>query len=132
MIFEKIFYAVIIIVWISGIIFYIRYLRKEMGNKIDYLKGERKAGRRRLGKRCPNCKNIIDYYRKVCQHCGYEFYQVPEKKDSEEKSLGKKKRGKKCPQCGNIINYYREVCQHCGYKFPTPPELNEKEKKVVN
>jgi len=130
--FEKIFYTLIIILWIVGIIFYIQYLRKERENKAEDWKGERKAGRRKLGKRCPKCRNIIGYYRKVCPHCGYEFYQVPEKKDLEEKRPGKKKRGKKCPQCGNIINYYREVCQHCGYKFPTPPELNEKEKKVVN
>lgn len=29
--------------------------------------------RSRRGKRCPNCKQIIDARRTLCQHCGHEF-----------------------------------------------------------
>jgi uncharacterized OB-fold protein len=29
--------------------------------------------RRKRGKKCPECGNIINYYREVCQHCGYKF-----------------------------------------------------------
>jgi len=118
--FEQMFYTLIIILWLIGVVLYIFYLRKELGIRIKEKREQRSAGRRRLGKRCPQCKNIIDYRRKVCQHCGYEFPYVPEPKEIEaSSSWRKKKRGKKCPNCGNIINYHRTVCQHCGYKFPT-------------
>jgi len=34
-------------------------------------------GKKRRGKKCPQCKNIINYSREVCQHCGYKFNSAP-------------------------------------------------------
>ncbi|GEM_PF-3485557 len=48
---------------------------------------KKSRGRKRMGKRCPQCQKMIYHRRTVCQHCGYEF---PSKKYKEEKS--KKKR----------------------------------------
>jgi len=39
------------------------------------------SGRRRKkkrGKKCPQCDKVINYYREVCQHCGYKFDTEPE------------------------------------------------------
>jgi len=33
--------------------------------------------KKRRGKKCPQCQNVINYYRDVCQHCGYQFNSIP-------------------------------------------------------
>ena len=35
--------------------------------------GASKGRKKRSGKKCPQCKKIIDARRMTCQHCGYEF-----------------------------------------------------------
>jgi len=133
MAFDQIFYSAIIGAWIGGVIIYFFYYRKV------WLKKKREAGERRskrkIGKRCPQCKNIINYQRTVCHHCGYPFPPVPEHKSHTRSGSRKKKRGKKCPQCGNVINTRREVCQHCGYTFEADkakPESGEKSEPDQN
>ena len=77
--------------------------------------------RQRSGKRCPQCRNLIDARRTVCQHCGHIFKTVPkpeaEAKPKNGHSGKKHKRGKRCPQCQTMIDYQRTVCQHCGFVF---------------
>jgi len=41
--------------------------------------------KKRRGKKCPQCKNVINYYREVCQHCGYKFGPVETPGESEDK-----------------------------------------------
>jgi len=76
---------------------------------------------RHSGKRCPQCQNLIDVRRTVCQHCGHIFQTAPkpetEAKPKSGQSGKKHKRGKRCPQCHTLINYERTVCQHCGFVF---------------
>lgn len=36
-------------------------------------KAKKGKGHRRQGKKCPECKKVIDARRTVCQHCGYKF-----------------------------------------------------------
>lgn len=76
---------------------------------------------RRSGKRCPQCQNLINTRRTVCQHCGYVFQTAPkpetEVKPKSGSSSKKHKRGKRCPRCRAMIDYQRAVCQHCGYVF---------------
>lgn len=86
------------------------------------LLGRRSSRRhRRSGKRCPQCQNLIDVRRAVCQHCGHICETVPkpeaEAKPKSGQSGKKHKRGKRCPQCHTMINYERTVCQHCGFVF---------------
>lgn len=43
--------------------------------------GHGSSGRRRKkkrGKKCPQCNNIINFYREVCQHCGHKFDVEPQ------------------------------------------------------
>ena len=46
---------------------------------------------RHTGKKCPDCKNVIDVRRAVCQHCGHKFELEPgvEPHPDELKALGK-------------------------------------------
>ena len=84
---------------------------------------KRRHGHKR-GKRCPQCTNLVDSRRKVCQHCGHVF---PDSSEAEAKpkpapkpksgSSPSRKRGKYCPQCHKMIGYERPACQHCGYVF---------------
>jgi len=132
--FEQIFYTVVIGLWIAGVVLYIWYFRKSFIQKRK--ENEEQRSKRKLGKRCPQCRNIINYKRTVCQHCGYQFPEVST--HDYHPGQRKKKRGKRCPQCGNIINYKREVCQHCGYKFGVDKpgaksgDTPEQEQKVSN
>jgi uncharacterized OB-fold protein len=40
--------------------------------------------KRKRGKKCPQCQNVINYTREVCQHCGYKFNMAPENKAKTE------------------------------------------------
>ena len=134
---NQIMYFGIITLWMVGVIIYFLYLRKEWSRRLREEREENAKRKQRRGKKCPNCKNIISIARPVCQHCGYQFPDLPaamaENPGQPLESHGsgrKRRRGKKCPNCKNIINYYREVCQHCGYKFgavETPSELQDKD-----
>jgi uncharacterized OB-fold protein len=45
------------------------------------------SGRRRKkkrGKKCPQCNTVINYYREVCQHCGYKFENVAKPGDQPQ------------------------------------------------
>lgn len=115
------FYCLLLILLWAGVIGYYLY-EKYMGDGKSSLSKKKKKNN---GKRCPQCKNLIDANRKVCQHCGHEFPEGDKHKSrsyrhlSGSRHLGgkKKKRGKHCPGCGQIVDYRREVCQHCGYEF---------------
>jgi uncharacterized OB-fold protein len=116
MTFERIFYVAIIIAWFAGVTAYIFYFQDSWKKRRK--KEQEHKRKRKIGKRCPQCRNIIDYRRPVCQHCAYKFPEVSEHAEHGSDPRGhKKRRGKKCPKCGNTINYSREGCQHCGYKF---------------
>jgi predicted amidophosphoribosyltransferase len=110
----KYLYPFIIVAWVAAVgyfIYYMIFLRQR--------KGRSKSKRRRRGKRCPECKNMIDYRREVCQHCGYRFPSESGSKEalSSGERTRSKKRGKRCPKCGNKVGYSRAVCQYCGYTF---------------
>ena len=90
--------------------------------------GSSRHRKRRPGKRCPKCNNVIYVKRTVCQHCGYLFPKVPkseEKAETPERSSSgghhSRKRGKYCPQCKTMIDRKRAQCQHCGYVFSETP-----------
>jgi len=123
----------LLLVWTFGLGIYIYYLRK---SELKKAKGKSKShqSKRKRGKRCPQCKNIINAMRTVCQHCGYQFPALAkeEQEVSHHSGSGKKKqKGKKCPKCQNVINYYRTVCQHCGYQFPDISSDEKPEQKDV-
>jgi len=106
-------------------------------------KHHRSRRSRRAGKRCPQCQNLIDARRTVCQHCGHLFEATaPAEEEPVQKNAGEQstqssgthrghKRGKYCPQCHKLINRERKTCQHCGYVFfearsePPPSESQE-------
>ncbi len=139
MTFEQIFYSAIVGVWIAGVIAYFYYFRNFLRTRKKENSEDNKS-KRKLGKRCPQCHNIINYQRQVCQHCGYQFPEVPEHPGAKTGRRNKKRRGKKCPRCGNVVNHRREACQHCGFKFGVDqpeqkPEAGEKpgsEPKAAN
>jgi len=106
---------------ITGYIFwqYVIKPRRSGGRK-----HHRSNQKHRTGKRCPQCQNLIDARRTVCQHCGHAFAATPpapeSAKPTEETASGSRpshKRGKYCPQCHKLINRERTTCQHCGYVF---------------
>lgn len=80
--------------------------------------------KRTRGKRCPECGNLINAQKTICQHCGHEFGSAPAPKPPEAKPPAEKsssthhrKRGKYCPSCGRLIDAARAQCQHCNYVF---------------
>jgi RNA polymerase subunit RPABC4/transcription elongation factor Spt4 len=105
-------------------------------------KHRRNRSHRQPGKRCPQCQNLINAGRTVCQHCGYAFGSAPPEEESpttpdaqpagshhpttDEPATGshhRSKRGKYCPQCHKMISRERTTCQFCGYVFFEAKEL---------
>lgn len=127
----NIFYGLLLVGWIGVTILYLYLLWKKKPEEFSPLWRRVKKGssRKKRGKRCPECRNIISVHREVCQHCGYKFPKPEQEAKTESSAERKPRRGKRCPKCQNKIDYTRTVCQHCGYKFPSFESQNEKPKE---
>ena len=55
---------------------------------------------------CPKCKGDVDYERKKCTQCGYDFAAKEESKTSYT-----------CPICSYKADYRMLSCPSCGTKF---------------
>ena len=83
-----IFYIVLIVSYLIGVTWYLRSVLMERQEKKESNRsfhrsieadGEKKNSfRRRKGKHCPKCRNLIDHRRSVCQHCGHQFELDPQ------------------------------------------------------
>ena len=80
-------YAVFFLIYIGGLAWYVKnffntqkatsMVPKPLSPTIKQKTPKKKSRRRRKGKRCPQCRKIIDCRRIVCRHCGYEFKPEP-------------------------------------------------------
>jgi uncharacterized paraquat-inducible protein A len=52
---------------------YQQAMKSEMFRRRFNVKEKSRHKHRRMGKRCPQCQQLIHHRRSVCQHCGYEF-----------------------------------------------------------
>ncbi len=74
------FYIFLILVFVCALVFYLKDIipsmraEKERSSRRSDRNGRRSSrSKRRKGKRCPECRHIIDWRRTVCQHCGHKF-----------------------------------------------------------
>ncbi len=51
--------------------------KKYESERTYHRRKENEKRKKRSGRRCPDCKNIIDRRRSVCQHCGHQFDVIP-------------------------------------------------------
>ena len=76
---NNILYLILLVGYLVAVGWYVRStmaFRRAGGEKKPSSRG---GGRRhkKAGKHCPECKEMIDARRTVCQHCGHKFDLVP-------------------------------------------------------
>jgi hypothetical protein len=77
-----VFHVVLILGYLVALGWYLYFIwskkqSHERSRNWGHRGGETKDSGHRRGKRCPQCRNMIDQRRTVCQHCGHEFELVP-------------------------------------------------------
>ncbi len=80
------FYLFLIIVFLAFLVFYLREViltyrnkKKHASRRSDRSKQSSSRQARRKGKRCPECRHIIDWRRTACHHCGHKFEVNPDR-----------------------------------------------------
>jgi len=98
---DKIYYLIIFLLVAYGLLigWYLRafFLSKkkpaEEKSSSSSKHGHSKNRKRRAGKKCPDCKKVIDVRRTVCQHCGHKFEVPPGTEPHPEEIRMKDKQG---------------------------------------
>ncbi len=72
-------FAVLVAAYLMALAWYVIKVVTERDRQPERRRRSRKSAPakstsgRETGKRCPQCRTIINSKRTVCQHCGYEF-----------------------------------------------------------